>query len=83
MIIGKQMLPWENPRTARDWLQPLGYLQDVVLGLLRRDPDERMTMKECVCACKRMLEESTQGHSQDNGSRSVYYAPCPSTFRDG
>ena len=59
MIIGDERAPWEDPRTAQALLKPLGSLRRIVLGLLERDPNARMTMEQAQSAIKRLLLNST------------------------
>ena len=44
MILGQQQLPWECAATAEEYLKPLGGLRGIVLQLLHRDPQQRLSL---------------------------------------
>ena len=59
MILGKAPAPWEDPQTARALLKPLGIFKPAVLGLLRRDPAQRDTIKTFLEASRRSLANTS------------------------
>eukprot|EP00892_Ulva_mutabilis_P008827 jgi/Ulvmu1/6316/UM029_0024.1 len=54
---GGRALPWENRASPSVLLATLGPLRDPVLGLLCRDPDQRLPMHAFVQACEHALAE--------------------------
>jgi hypothetical protein len=95
MVLGHKMAPWEKPETADTYLRPLGNARSIILGLLEREPEKRMTMSQCVLACKRIVAggttdaigselttlsiPSTGGQLEDR-SRNLYFAQCASSL---
>lgn len=67
MITGKAKAPWEDSKTSPEILNALGSLKNVVMGLLHRDPRQRMTLAKSYVACNRVLVQSTKT-TKDNTS---------------
>ena len=64
MIVGELDAPWEDQRTARALLQPLGVFKVGVLGLLERDPNARSSIHAFKQACMRSLANTSFTTSQ-------------------
>ena len=54
-LVGNQELPWEGSRLTSSVLRKLGAHKKDVLGLLHRDPEERLTLYQFLNSCSQML----------------------------
>jgi hypothetical protein len=61
MILGEQLAPWEDADTAQALLKPLGIFKKAVLGLLKRNPQQRTTIPQFQKSCRHVLSHA--GHS--------------------
>ena len=59
MILGDRQAPWEDPETCKKLLRPLGIFKTGVLGLLARDPAQRLTIHSFQQACRRSLANTS------------------------
>lgn len=55
-LVGTADLPWEGKRLTPEVLRKLGAHRKDVLGLLHRDPDQRLTLYEFLNCCSRVLQ---------------------------
>ena len=69
-LVGNRELPWEGSRLTPSVLKKLGAHKKDVLGLLRRDPEERLTLYQFLNSCSRVLAatESQVPHTQVGAS---------------
>ena len=69
-LVGNRELPWEGSRLTSSVLRKLGAHKKDVLGLLRRDPEERLTLYQFLNSCSRVLAatESQVPHTQVGAS---------------
>jgi hypothetical protein len=58
-IAGLEPLPWEDPVTAPTLLKHFGHFKLAVMGLLNRNPEERISMCEFRKQCNRVLMQTT------------------------
>ena len=58
-LLGQAELPWEGSRLDAATMRCLGVLHDLVLGLLRRDPEQRSTMPAFCNACLAIVASAT------------------------
>jgi hypothetical protein len=67
-LVGHQELPWEGSRLTQSVLRKLGAHKKDVLGLLNRDPEERLTLYQFLNSCSQMLAgtEYQPPHAQSN-----------------
>lgn len=61
MITGDMMAPWEDPQRAPEILKNLGNLKKLVLRLLERNPEHRLSVIEFQRGCRRMISNTTFG----------------------
>lgn len=61
MIAGEKMAPWEDPQTAPEIVRKLGHIKSLVLRLLERNPERRMSVVEFQRGCHRMISNTTVG----------------------
>lgn len=54
-LVGNLELPWEGSRLTKSVLRKLGAHKKDVLGLLHRDPNERLTLYQFLNSCSRVL----------------------------
>lgn len=54
-LVGKKELPWEGSRFTASVQRKLGAHRKDVLGLLRRDPEQRLTLYQFLNSCSQML----------------------------
>ena len=59
MILGDRQAPWEDTKTSKKLLRPLGIFKTGVLGLLARDPAQRLTIHSFQQACRRSLANTS------------------------
>ena len=59
MILGDRQAPWEDSKTSKKLLRALGIFKTGVLGLLARDPSQRLTIHKFQQACRRSLANSS------------------------
>lgn len=61
---GVMKLPWEAGRLTDGTLQQLGVFRQAVLGLLRRDPAQRVTVQALCAVCDNVVSsQTTVGHA--------------------
>jgi hypothetical protein len=56
MLLGQMKLPWEH-ENREGYLAPLGFVKDIVLQLLERNPAHRMTAGDCAIACSSFVSQ--------------------------
>ena len=61
-LVGNQELPWEGSRLTSSVLKKLGAHKKDVLGLLHRDPEERLTLYQFLNSCSLVLA-GTESHN--------------------
>lgn len=54
-LVGNQELPWEGARFDANVQRKLGAHRKDVLGLLKRDPEQRLTLYQFLNSCSQML----------------------------
>lgn len=58
-IVGEQPLPWEAAAEgSQELLRRLGRFQPGILGLLQRDPEQRLTIAAFISRCRSVLEQT-------------------------
>ena len=58
-IVGEQPLPWEQgAEDAQEVLRRLGRFRPGILGLLQRDPQQRLTISAFISRCRSVLEQT-------------------------
>lgn len=58
-IVGEQPLPWEAAAPGSgELLKKLGRFKPGILGLLQRDPQQRLTLSAFVSRCRSVLEQT-------------------------
>ena len=59
-IVGEQPLPWEQgAEDAQEVLRRLGRFRPGILGLLQRDPQQRITISAFISRCRSVLEQTS------------------------
>ena len=59
-IVGEEELPWEGEGRAKELLKRAGRYKDAVLGLLRRDPQQRTRVQTFMQQYASILSTTTQ-----------------------
>jgi ABC-type transport system substrate-binding protein len=59
-IVGEEPLPWDDPAKAKQLLKSAGHYRDPLLTLLRRDPQERPSIRTFLQRCNKLAATSAQ-----------------------
>jgi hypothetical protein len=59
-IVGEQPLPWEDAARAKQLLRTAGHYRAPLLTLLRRDPQERPSIRSFLSHCSSLAFTTTK-----------------------
>jgi hypothetical protein len=59
-IVGEEPLPWEPEEKGKELLQRAGAFKGMVLALLERDPEKRLSIQSFLEQCSSLLERTYQ-----------------------
>jgi hypothetical protein len=68
-LVGEQELPWEGEGKAKALLKRAGRFKDAVLGLLCRDPEQRMHVQTFVQQYAAIMATTTDQDTPELASR--------------
>jgi hypothetical protein len=59
-IVGEQPLPWEHAARVKQLLKTAGHYRAPLLTLLRRDPQERPSIRSFLSYCSSLASSTTK-----------------------